>query len=77
MAECKCLLNQLPSYYSYTLLLPLINESKNNTIKIKKSTLAIVADVSARNPKPNIAATIATIKKITAQRNIVLDFIVK
>ena len=56
------------------MLLPRINESRNNTIKIKNRILAIEVAPAAIPPKPNMAATIATIKKITVQRNIYLNF---
>ncbi len=46
----------------------------NSTKKIKNNTLAIPAAPAAIPPKPNIAAIIATTKKITVQRNIVLIF---
>ncbi len=42
----------------------------NNTMKIKNRTFAIPAAPAATPPKPNIAAIMATIKKITGQRNI-------
>ena len=54
--------------------LPLINESRNNTINTKKQTLAIVADIPAIPPKPNIAAMIAITKKVIVQRNIYIRF---
>lgn len=38
--------------------------------KMKNKTLAIDAAPSAMPPKPNMAAMIAMIKKITDQRNI-------
>jgi hypothetical protein len=42
------------------------------TKKIKNKTFAMEAAPAATPPNPNIAATIAIIKKITAQRNILL-----
>ena len=51
-------------------LLPLINESINNTINMKNKTLAILAAPAAIPPKPNIPAIIARIIKMTVQRNI-------
>ena len=54
----------------YTDLLPAISEIRNSTIKIKNNTLAIPAAPAAIPPNPKIAAIIATIKKITVQRNI-------
>ena len=44
-------------------------------MKIKNKTLAIVAAPAAIPPKPKIAAMMATIKKMTVQRNIVKGFI--
>ena len=46
-------------------------------IKMKNKILAIEAAPEAIPPKPNTAAIIATIKKMTVQRNIVVDFLVK
>ena len=57
--------------------LPKMSDRRNNTIKIKNNILAIPAALAAIPPKPNIAATTATIKNITVQRNIVLCFMVK
>jgi hypothetical protein len=54
--------------------LPEISEIRNNTIKMKNRILAIDAAPDAIPPKPNTAAMIATTRKITVQRNIVLDF---
>ncbi len=54
----------------YTDFLPVIKEIKNRTIKIKNKTLAIPAALAAIPPNPNIAAMIATTKKITVQRSI-------
>jgi hypothetical protein len=48
-----------------------IRERRNRTIKMKNRILAIEAAPLAIPPKPNIAAIIATTKKITVQRNIV------
>ena len=45
----------------------------NNTKKIKNKILAILAAPAAMPPKPKMAAMIATIKKITVQRNITFD----
>ena len=54
--------------------LPAMIDSKNNTIKMKKRIFAIDAAPAAIPPKPNIAAMMATIKKMTVQRNIVEGF---
>ena len=45
-------------------------------IKMKNKILAIEAAPEAIPPKPNTAAIIATIKKMTVQRNIVVEFLV-
>ena len=58
-------------------LLPNNKLKTNNTKKIKNKILAIPAAPAAIPPKPKIAAMIATIKKITVQRNIVKGFMVK
>ena len=42
---------------------------------MKNNTLAIPAAPAAIPPNPKIAAIIATTKKITVQRNIILSFI--
>ena len=44
-----------------------------STRKIKNKILAIPAAPAAIPPKPKMAAMIATIKKITVQRNITFD----
>ena len=54
--------------------LPSINDKRKRTIKIKNNTLAIPAALAAIPVKPNMAATMATIRKITVQRNIGLCF---
>jgi hypothetical protein len=51
-------------------LLPKIRLRTNSTRKIKNKIFAILAAPAAIPPKPKMAATIATIKKITVQRNI-------
>ena len=56
--------------YSVLLDRPKINERTKRTKKIKNRTLAIPAAPAAIPPKPNMAAMMATIKKITVQRNI-------
>ena len=45
----------------------------NSTKKIKNKILAILAAPAAMPPKPKMAAMMATIKKITVQRNITFD----
>lgn len=50
--------------------LPSMIDNRNKTMKIKNRTLAIPAALAATPVKPNIPATMATIKKITVQRNI-------
>jgi hypothetical protein len=55
-------------------VLPETNEIINKTKKTKNKILAIPAAPAAIPPKPNTAAIIATIKKITDQRNIILNF---
>ena len=62
---------------NYTLVLPVISDIINNTIKIKNKTLAIPAAPAAIPPKPNIPAIIARIIKITVHRNIIIEFIVR
>jgi len=47
---------------------------RNNTIKTKNRILAIDAAPAAIPVKPNTAAIIATIKKISAQRNMSINF---
>ena len=43
-------------------------------MKMKNKTFAIDAAPAAIPPNPNNAAIIATIKKITVQRNIIINF---
>lgn len=43
---------------------------------MKNKIFAIPAAPAAMLPKPNIAAIMATMRKITVQRNIVLNFVV-
>jgi hypothetical protein len=57
---------------NYTLLLPPIKLNRNNTIKMKKMIFAIVAAPAAIPVNPNIAATIAMIRNVTVQRNIII-----
>ena len=61
--------------YTSVVLLPNKRLNTNNTKKIKNKILAIPAAPAAIPPKPKIAAMIATIKKMTVQRNIVKGFI--
>ena len=66
----------LPFIY-YNLLLeepPKMRETMKRIIKIKNKTLAIDAAPAAIPPNPNRAATMAMIKKITVQRNIIISF---
>ena len=51
-------------------LLPKIRLRIKSTRKIKNKILAILAAPDAIPPKPKMAAIIATIRKITVQRNI-------
>ena len=53
--------------------LPNIKDKRNKTIKIANKILAIEAAPAAMPPNPNMAAIIATIKKVTVQRNIVVS----
>ena len=64
----------VPCIYTSVLLLPKSKLSTNSTRKIKNNTLAIPAAPAATPPKPKIAAIIATIRKITVQRNITFSF---
>lgn len=54
-------------------LLPKIRLSTKSTRKIKKRIFAILAAPEAIPPKPKMAAIIATIRKITVQRNITFN----
>jgi hypothetical protein len=54
--------------------LPEISEIRKSTIKTKNKIRAIEPAPAAIPPKPNTAATMAMIKKITVQRNITLGF---
>jgi hypothetical protein len=51
-----------------------MRDNRNSTRKIKNKILAIEAAPDAIPPNPKIAAIIAITRKITVQRNIVLDF---
>jgi hypothetical protein len=52
-----------------------MRDSRNITIKIKNNIFAMPAALAAIPPKPNIAATMATIKKMIVHRNIGLQFL--
>ena len=54
--------------------LPNIKDNKKSTIKMKNKIFAIEAAPEAIPPKPNIAAMMATTKKMTVQRNISFRF---
>ena len=65
------------NFVCYNLLLkepPNIRETMNRIIKMKNKTFAIDAAPAAIPPNPKTAAIIATTKKITVQRNIIIDF---
>lgn len=49
---------------------PIIKDNTNNTKNTKNKILAMDAAPAAMPPKPKIAATMATIKNMTVQRNI-------
>jgi hypothetical protein len=51
-----------------------MSDNRKSTIKMKKSIFAIEAAPAATPPKPNMAAMMATTRKITVQRNIALNF---
>jgi hypothetical protein len=57
--------------------LPEMSDIRKSTIKMKNKILAIELAPAAIPPKPNTAATMAIIKKITVQRNISLVLKVK
>ncbi len=60
--------------YFLNKLAPNTSVNTNNTRKMKNRALAIEAAPSAMPPKPNIAATIATTKNVTDQRNMIFVF---
>lgn len=64
----------VPVFFVYFLSSPDNREMRNSTRKIKNSILAMEAAPAAIPPNPKIAATIATIKNINAQRNIAEGF---
>ena len=53
---------------------PKMSDKRNRTIKIKNRILAIEAAPAAIPPNPNTAAIMATIRKVTVQRNILYNF---
>jgi hypothetical protein len=61
-------------YFLPNSLAPKMSVNKNKTTKMKNKTFAIPAALAAMPVKPNSAATIATTKKINAQRNITYSF---
>jgi hypothetical protein len=61
-------------YRTYLLTIPEIKETRKSTTKMKNRILAIETAPAATPPNPKIAAIIATIKNITAQRNITKRF---
>jgi hypothetical protein len=54
---------------------PNMSETRNRTMKMKNKILAIPAAPAATPPNPKMAAMIATTRKITVQRNIILDLV--
>lgn len=52
--------------------LPNISDKTNNTRNIKNKILAMLAAPAAMPPNPKIAATIATIRNVIVQRNIIV-----
>jgi hypothetical protein len=60
--------------YFLKILAPKARVATNNTIKIKNRIFAIEAAPAAIPPNPKMAAIIAMIKNVTAQRNIVIEF---
>jgi len=56
---------------------PEMIDIRKSTIKMKNKILAIELAPAAMPPKPNTAATMAIIKKITVQRNISTDLKVR
>jgi hypothetical protein len=61
-------------FYFLINALPAITAIKKSTIKTKNKILAMDAAPAAMPVNPNIAATIATIKNMSAQRNMILSF---
>ena len=64
----------MPAPRHYLLNRPDNKEIRNKTIKMKNNTFATEAAPAAIPPNPNIAAMMATTKKISAQRNISNSF---
>ncbi len=60
--------------YNVLLERPKISDRTNKIKKMKNRTLAIPAAPAAIPPNPNMAAIMATIRKITVQRNITYLF---
>jgi hypothetical protein len=58
------------NFRSYLLNKPDNKEMRNNTMKMKNNIFATEAAPAAIPPNPNMAAIMATTKKISAQRNI-------
>ena len=54
---------------------PNMSETRNRTMKMKNKILAIPAAPAATPPNPKIAAMMATTRKITVQRNIILGLV--
>ena len=52
----------------------MIKDNTNNTKNTKNKILAMDAAPAAIPPNPKMAATMATIRKITVQRNITYSF---
>jgi len=70
-------MNNIPARYispDFVTDLPKIKDNKKRTIKMKNKIFAIEAAPDAIPPKPNIAAIMATTRKMTVQRNISLGF---
>ena len=65
--------NTVKSYS--TVLLPNKRERTNKTRKMKNKTLAMPAAPAAMPPNPKMAAIMATIRKMTVQRNILIDLL--
>ena len=55
-------------------LFPKINDKTKRIRKMTKKTFAIEAAPEAIPPKPKMAAMMAITKKVTVQRNIIVDF---
>ena len=51
-----------------------MRDKRNNTMNTKNRILAIEAAPAAMPPNPKTAAIIATIRNMTVQRNIILNF---